>query len=137
MNSRRDDDVAVALRAQLGYLKRKYAQTSSGVLDVNDGSMPVIYVVTPTYYRPVQRAELTRLCNTFLLVPNLHWIVVEDAKTKSDLITRFLAECGVAYTHLNALTPPEEKLTIIELEKKNWKRPRGILKKQKFCRFLK
>ena len=74
------DDVNVALRAQLGYLKRKFAEGGRGVPNVNDASSPVIYAVTPTYYRPVQMAELTRLCNTFLLVPNFHWILVEDSK---------------------------------------------------------
>lgn len=36
--------------------------------------LPTIHVVTPTYSRPVQKAELTRLANTLLHVPNLHWI---------------------------------------------------------------
>ena len=43
------------------------------MLDVNDQSMPIIYTITPTYARPQQKAELTRLCNVFLLVPNLHF----------------------------------------------------------------
>ena len=123
------DDVTVALRAQLGYLKRKYAESlGQGVLDVNDASMPAIYAITPTFYRPVQKAELTRLCQTFLLVPNFHWVVVEDARTKSELVSRFLARCGVPYTHLNAQTPPENKMSDAELEKKNWKKPRGKVK---------
>jgi len=124
------DDVTVALRAQLGYLKRKYAESSGqGVLDVNDASMPVIFAITPTFYRPVQKAELTRLCQTFLLVPNFHWVVVEDARTKSELVSRFLARCGVPYTHLNAQTPPENKMSDAELEKKNWKKPRGVIQR--------
>ena len=44
--------------------------------------VPTIYVVTPTYARPVQKAELTRLSNTLLHVPSLHWIVVEDSATR-------------------------------------------------------
>lgn len=27
---------------------------------INGGNLPIIYAVTPTYYRPVQKAELTR-----------------------------------------------------------------------------
>ena len=67
--------------------------------------MPTIFVVTPTYHRPVQKAELTRLCHTFLLVPKLHWIVVEDSPSKTALVRNFLRKCGVKYTHLNAPTP--------------------------------
>jgi len=124
------DDVNVALRAQLGYLKRKFAEGGRGVPNVNDASSPVIYAVTPTYYRPVQMAELTRLCNTFLLVPNFHWILVEDSKAKTELVTRFLANCGVAYTHLNAQTPPEDKMSDAQLESnKRHVRPRGVLQR--------
>ena len=72
----------------------------------------MIYAITPTYRRPVQKAELTRLCHTFLLVPNFHWILVEDAKVKSKLVTNFLRDCGVTYTHLNIPTPPDLKLKV-------------------------
>ena len=72
--------ISVNYRSQLGYLKKKYLDTVGTVPDINDQSMPIIFVITPTYARPVQKAELTRLCNTFLIVPNLHWILVEDAK---------------------------------------------------------
>ncbi len=39
-----------------------------------------IYVVTPTYARATQTADLTRLAQTLRLVPAVHWIVVEDAE---------------------------------------------------------
>nr|XP_023029805.1 galactosylgalactosylxylosylprotein 3-beta-glucuronosyltransferase I isoform X1 [Leptinotarsa decemlineata] len=70
----------------------------------------IIYAVTPTYYRYVQRAELTRISQTLRLVPNIHWIVIEDSETKSDLVRHVLAESQLAFTHLNAKTPPFEKL---------------------------
>ena len=72
-------------RSQLGYCKSKHPDLHGKVLDVNDNSMPIIYAITPTYARPVQKAELTRLCNVFLLVPNIHWILVEDSKSKFKL----------------------------------------------------
>ena len=75
-------------RSQLGYCKSKYLDIHGKVLDVNDNSMPIIYAITPTYARPVQKAELTRLCNVFLLVPNIHWIVVEDSKSKCSIYAR-------------------------------------------------
>lgn len=67
----------------------------------NYTGLPTIFVITPTYKRHTQKAELTRLCQTFLLVKNLHWIVIEDADEKTPLVARLLARCGVAFTLLN------------------------------------
>ncbi|XP_077438871.1 galactosylgalactosylxylosylprotein 3-beta-glucuronosyltransferase 2 [Vanacampus margaritifer] len=67
--------------------------------------LPVIYAITPTYTRPVQKAELTRLANAFRQVPQFHWVVVEDSTVRTDLVSRFLARCGVPYTHLHVFTP--------------------------------
>lgn len=33
---------------------------ASSAIDMNGENLPIIYAVTPTYYRPVQKAELTR-----------------------------------------------------------------------------
>ena len=64
ITSVRDDELTM-LKAQNGYLKHKLAKLQS-FPNPNDMSVPTIYVITPTYYRPVQKAELTRLCHTFL-----------------------------------------------------------------------
>ncbi|XP_017277125.1 galactosylgalactosylxylosylprotein 3-beta-glucuronosyltransferase 2 [Kryptolebias marmoratus] len=77
----------------------------------NQSALPIIYAVTPTYTRPVQKAELTRLAHAFRQVPRLHWIVVEDSATRTELVARFLARCGVPYTHLHVLTPRRFKRT--------------------------
>ncbi|KAM9810206.1 galactosylgalactosylxylosylprotein 3-beta-glucuronosyltransferase 2 [Syngnathus typhle] len=71
----------------------------------NHSALPVIYAITPTYTRPVQKAELTRLAHAFRQVPQFHWIVVEDSTVRTDLVSRFLAHCGVPYTHLHVFTP--------------------------------
>lgn len=71
----------------------------------NKTSPPVIYAITPTYSRAVQKAELTRLANTFRQVPQFHWIVVEDSNSHTELVSRFLARSGLRYTHLNVFTP--------------------------------
>ncbi|KAM7408152.1 hypothetical protein PAMA_002034 [Pampus argenteus] len=71
----------------------------------NQSALPVIYAITPTYTRPVQKAELTRLAHAFRQVPRLHWIVVEDSTARTELVARFLARCGVPYTHLHVFTP--------------------------------
>ncbi|XP_040216715.1 galactosylgalactosylxylosylprotein 3-beta-glucuronosyltransferase 1-like [Rana temporaria] len=67
-------------------------------------TIPTIFLITPTYTRPVQKAELTRLSQTFRQVPALHWIVVEDAPQKTQLVTNFLQNSGIPYTHLCAQT---------------------------------
>lgn len=77
----------------------------------NQTALPVIHAVTPTYTRPVQKAELTRLAQAFRQVPRFHWIVVEDSATRTELVARFLARCGVPYTHLNIFTPRRFKRT--------------------------
>ncbi|XP_052006919.1 galactosylgalactosylxylosylprotein 3-beta-glucuronosyltransferase 2-like [Xyrauchen texanus] len=85
-------------------------RTSSGS-GGNRTSLPVIYAITPTYSRAVQKAELTRLANTFRQVPQFHWIVVEDSNSRTELVSRFLARSGVRYTHLNVYTPRRFKRT--------------------------
>lgn len=67
-------------------------------------AVPVIYAITPTYTRTVQKAELTRLANTFRQVPNFHWIVVEDSYIITDLVSNFLSTSGVQHTHLHVST---------------------------------
>ncbi|VDP95864.1 unnamed protein product [Echinostoma caproni] len=60
-------------------LERKYAAKKSL-------SSVTLYIVTATYKRLVQKAELTRLCNTFKNVRNIHWIVVEDSSERQKLV---------------------------------------------------
>lgn len=77
----------------------------------NQSALPVIYAITPTYTRPVQKAELTRLAHAFRQVARFHWILVEDSTTRTDMVARFLARCGVPYTHLHVFTPRRFKRT--------------------------
>ncbi|XP_078518492.1 galactosylgalactosylxylosylprotein 3-beta-glucuronosyltransferase 1-like [Lissotriton helveticus] len=72
--------------------------------------LPTIFAITPTYARLVQKAELTRLSHTFLHLKGFHWIVVEDSNNKTQLVTSFLKNCGIQYTHLNARSEKEEHL---------------------------
>ena len=62
-------------------------------------------MITPTYARPTQKADLTRLCQTLMHVRNLHWIIVEDSDSKTPLVTRFLKRCRVKSSQLNRRTP--------------------------------
>lgn len=94
---------------------------------------PTIYAITPTFARPVQKAELTRLAQTFLLVPKFHWIVVEDAANKTRLVTNLLATSLLSYTHLNVATPPNYKLGKRD---PNWKKPRGVEQRNAALRWI-
>jgi beta-1,3-glucuronyltransferase len=51
---------------------------------------PTVYVMTTTYRRPEQQAELTRLAQTLMNVQNIYWLLCEDASEKSDLVSRLL-----------------------------------------------
>lgn len=62
---------------------------------------PVIFVITPTYYRLTQMADLTRLSNTLSLVPNIHWIVIEDFSTTNEHVQKLLETSGLSFTYLS------------------------------------
>lgn len=96
-------------------------------------ALPTIHVVTPTYSRPVQKAELTRLSNTFLHVPNLHWILVEDSQRRTALVTRLLRDTGLNYTHLNVETPRNYKL---RGDMRDPRIPRGTMQRNLALRWL-
>ncbi|XP_032433046.1 galactosylgalactosylxylosylprotein 3-beta-glucuronosyltransferase 1 isoform X2 [Xiphophorus hellerii] len=96
-------------------------------------SLPTLHIITPTYSRPVQKAELTRLANTLLHVSNLHWIVVEDSQRRTTLVSHFLQEKGLNYTHLNILTPMTYKS---RGDGRNPRVPRGTLQRNLALRWL-
>ena len=87
-----------------------------------------IYAITATFHRTVQKAELTGMINTFLHVPNLHWIVVEDAPKATDLVGRLLNASGLNFTHLFMETPAV-------LKSRGWY-PRGSIQKNMGLRWL-
>lgn len=91
-----------------------------------DPELPVIYIVTPTYARPVQKAELTRLSHTFMLVQNLHWIIIEDSQKRTKLVTNLLAGTHMNYTHLAVPTPADWKR---KEQEPNWVKPRGVIQR--------
>lgn len=95
--------------------------------------LPSIHVITPTYSRPVQKAELTRLANTLLHVPNLHWILVEDSQRTTTSVVRLLQETGLNYTHLNVETPRNYK---VRGDTRDPRIPRGTIQRNLALRWL-
>ena len=80
----------------------------------------MIYAITPTYARPTQRVDLTSICHTLMNVPQITWIVVEDAVNKTQAVTNLLAKCkSVTSVHLAVKSPPT-KLKARQLA------PRGV-----------
>jgi hypothetical protein len=90
-------------------------KTGYFVIQRNDNEMsPIIYCITPTYFRDVEMAELTRLSHIFLLVPNLFWVIVEDAYQTNQLLRNFLDDLGLNNRSilLHARTPIQFRLRV-------------------------
>ncbi|XP_026500730.2 galactosylgalactosylxylosylprotein 3-beta-glucuronosyltransferase S-like [Vanessa tameamea] len=71
----------------------------------NSTSLKMIYYVTPTYPRPEQVPELTRLAHTLMHVPRIHWIVADDQPLCSDQVSSVLRRTGLPYTHISSPKP--------------------------------
>jgi hypothetical protein len=61
---------------------------------------PPLYIITPTYRRPEQLAELTRLGYTLKHIANLFWLVIEDAEEPTPQVTKLLQKINVPFSHL-------------------------------------
>ncbi|XP_019771079.1 galactosylgalactosylxylosylprotein 3-beta-glucuronosyltransferase I [Dendroctonus ponderosae] len=96
-------------------------------------NFPIVYCITPTYWRYVQKAELTRISQTLQLVPNIHWIVVEDAAEKSDLVRNLIEDSRLIVTHLVAQTAPYEK---VKDKNPKARRHRGVEQRNAGLRWL-
>ncbi|KAL5270627.1 hypothetical protein ACHWQZ_G001360 [Mnemiopsis leidyi] len=59
----------------------------------------MLYIITPTYTRPTQLAELTILASSLAAVNNVEWIVVEQFRQSSHA-TKFLSTCNTTHHHL-------------------------------------
>ncbi|KAL7978165.1 hypothetical protein Chor_005152 [Crotalus horridus] len=118
-------DLIHAKEKRLSQLQRevKRLQGLEKVLGPIEETSVVIYVVTPTYARLVQKAELVRLSQTLMHVKNLHWIVVEDSPSRTQLVSELLAQSKLPFTHLHAETPKEHQRKETD---PNWLKPRGI-----------
>ena len=75
------------------------------LLALEGHSSAVLYLVTPTYTRLTQKADLVRLSQTLMHLDNIIWIVVEDRTSKSDLVKNLLARSGLEHVHMNVATP--------------------------------
>ena len=84
------------------FLSRRLTTTTFEISEENNKNhrdIPLIYVVTPTYYRLTQRADMTRLANTLQLVKRLHWIVIEDFDEINMNIQEILNSSHIPFTY--------------------------------------
>lgn len=107
-----------------------------------DSQLHKVYAITPTYERPVQKAELTRcvvriplfiqetkipplsrISHVVQLSPNVHWIIVEDSAKQSQLVRNVISKAGIEdrTTVLNIKTPTDRKQKV-----PNYQQPRGV-----------
>lgn len=63
-------------------------------------SEETLYIITPTYRRPEQIPELTRMAHTLMLIKNVHWLVIEDATVATKQVTKLLERTGLKFDHL-------------------------------------
>lgn len=87
--------------------------------------LPWVFAITPTYARPTQAADMTRLAQTLMHVRNLHWVVVEDAAALNGGLARMLLNTGISFSYVYKKTSDE--LVNDPMERNPLlKRPRGV-----------
>ena len=59
-----------------------------------------LYVITATYPRLEQLAELTRLGNTLKHVKNMIWVVADDAQTPTKQIMQLLHRLNITHKYI-------------------------------------
>ncbi|GAB0098463.1 Galactosylgalactosylxylosylprotein 3-beta-glucuronosyltransferase [Sergentomyia squamirostris] len=95
---------------------------------ISESPLPPLYIITPTFRRPEQLAELTRLGYTLKHVPNLLWLVIEDVDHPTALVTKLLEHIGVPFVHLVAAMP--------EKFRKNKVKPRGVSNRNRGLKWI-
>ena len=116
------------LQRELRQLRREnvHLQSFQEKAQKNNEKSPMIYLITPTYPRHTQKADMTRLLYTLMHVRNLHWIIIEDADNQTKLISDFIKNripSSIVTSHLVQKTPTFDKLGD---DDPNWLKPRGV-----------
>lgn len=63
-------------------------------------SVPFVFVITPTYRRPTQMADMIRLGQTLRNDKAIYWLVIEDQDHPSARIRALLERTGLPFAHL-------------------------------------
>ncbi|XP_023712472.1 galactosylgalactosylxylosylprotein 3-beta-glucuronosyltransferase P isoform X2 [Cryptotermes secundus] len=105
------------------------ADSSLSQVPLTSYTAPRLYIITPTYRRPEQIPELTRMAQTLMHVQNLHWLVIEDAENKTQLVSELLHRTGISHDHLVAPMPEAFK-------KRKGPKPRGVSNRNRGLEWL-
>ena len=101
------DALLMSTKDKITKLKRRIKsieEHNPNYSDSNNYKDVTLYIITPTYSRYTQQADLVRMSNTLKHVRNLHWIIVEDSDIKTKLVRKVLRESGISSTQLNIRT---------------------------------
>ncbi|KAL5270625.1 hypothetical protein ACHWQZ_G001359 [Mnemiopsis leidyi] len=74
---------------------------------VADNENKTIYIITPTYNRPTQLAELTIMAQSLKDVSNVIWLVVEQWK-HTEKVSQFLSKISTPHLHLTSFDRVKE-----------------------------
>ena len=81
------------------------SMSSLDIMDHVDRRNSVIYFITPTYGRREQVAELTRLSQTLLHINNLVWIIAEDSRNCTSVVSGALFRLKNRIPHVHLASP--------------------------------
>ena len=107
------------------YLNKSFALKNFLNFYANYDKLPTIYLVTPTYARFTQMADLHRLRNTLINVPKILWMVIEDAPNKTDRVVDFMKNSGVPHVHFNLESPSN----LVKPDPTKWYKHRGVVQR--------
>ena len=88
-------DTAVRISISKCWQEDTPGKLEKGPVATRIASLPMGYVITPTYARATQMADLTRLSQALQGVPNVTWILVEDSGRKTQKVERLLNKTNV------------------------------------------
>ena len=68
-----------------------------------------VYLITPTFTRPSQYPDLTRMAQTVMAAgKGLHWLVIEDAAENTDIV-RGILQRNMPYNHTLMHCRPQKR----------------------------
>ncbi|XP_043203840.1 galactosylgalactosylxylosylprotein 3-beta-glucuronosyltransferase 1-like, partial [Amphibalanus amphitrite] len=125
LNTPQDEAAATIEGPHAGRVRREVSQP--------EPDSRTVYVITATYPRPEQEADLVRLSQTLMHAkPFLYWIVVEDAPKRTPAVAQLLKRSGLRHVHLLGEPAP-----VPAKKPRFWGRiPRGVTNRNTGLRWL-
>ena len=65
-------------------------------------SRPTVYVITPTYARPSQHPDLTRISQALMLAGGrIHWLIIEDSTNTTQWVRALIIQTYLYFAYLD------------------------------------